>query len=232
MCKPVWESLDLGWLGIKIAERTDDIESVYLIKNDSTVPPLPKRDGYWDNAHVLPEVWRNDTRIVFRTKSALCMWAYAMSLEGARKALSAMSLQGGDGRQVDVECSRLNEDKNITSYSIYPPLFASHRFAGSRSRDSNIKNFPTEETHPELTHDIVYSTIMNIPKLVSGAEEVDSQWPNDTEPTRRLDESYTEQVTRELKAVQLPLLPTLDIRGITGWGQLDWEKYSILEKSQ
>lgn len=230
---PYGNDWDMLWLGHCHSGPHDtgsssDTQDMYFIKNDATVPPVPFRSGWWDNSHILPEVLVNDTRVIYRAASGMCMWGYAVSYEGARKILSIMSLQGGDGRQVDVQLSELSKNRDITTYGIWPPLFGSHRFAGSEFRDSDIKDKDSDSWHPEYSANIVYSTTMNVPRLVKGGPDVISQWPNDTTARRSLSEDYVDQVSGELREVNLKSIREQSIRGLNTKGRLDLDEYNSL----
>ena len=70
--------------------------------------------------------------------------------------------------------------------------------------------------------------MMNLANLVEGKEDVSSQWPEYTEPTRRLNEKYGDQVSTRFMSVDLPSLPMYAIRGINMNGVLDQEGYQEL----
>lgn len=230
---PYGSDWDLLWLGNCHSGPHDrgidtDAQHMYFLENDVTVPPVPFRSGWWDNSHILPEVLLNDTRIIYRAASGMCMWGYAVSYEGARRMLSLLSLQGGDGRQIDVQLSELSRDNKITTYSVWPPLFGSHRFAGSAFRNSDIKDKDLDEWHDEYTANVVYSATMNAPRLAAGEQDVLGQWPDDTVPRRRLSERYGDEVLGTLRQVDLTWMKEQSIRGINTKGRLDPQEYHSL----
>lgn len=145
-----WDTL---WLGHCRAAPSIDRQDVYVITNDSTVPPVGRRHGLWQQLHVPPEAFTNDTRIVFRAFSAGCTMGYAVTWEAARKVLTSLSLEG-DGNIYDVALSLMCRGEHITPYecySVYPPLISSHRFAGSNDRDSDILG-DTRKSHECVDH--------------------------------------------------------------------------------
>lgn len=232
---PYGNSWDTLWLGTCHVGPSDNgpngrTQQMYFLKNDSTVPPVIRRYGWWDNSHILPEVLSNTTRMIFRTGSGLCMWGHAITLEAARKVLTVLSLEAGIGRQIDGALSQMVGRGDLKSYTVYPPLISSHRFAGSKYRDSDIHDHNVESWHEAFTYNIVYSTLLNAARLVKGGKDVLSQWPNDTIPVRGLSEKYGHQVSGELREVDLRSLHRQAVSGINVKGRLDLKGYqSLLE---
>lgn len=168
-----WNMLWFGHCRVGPSEKTPD---VHFLSNDSTVPPVGRRHSYWASSHVLPQILSNNTRSVFKAQSGMCTYTYAITYEGARKVLTSLSLLG-DSHSFDAAMSFMCLEAHVhpfPCYGIYPPIFSSHRFAGSKNRDSDIKSSSTA-THPEFTQDIVYSVIQNAASLLSGEKMVKSQ---------------------------------------------------------
>lgn len=207
-----WDTL---WIGNCRIKPDDERQDFYFITNDTTVPPLPFRRSIFNTPHVLPEVFSNDTRIVLRAEKGGCTFGYAITWEGARKVLTSLSL-GGDGLIFDVALADMCSGIHIAPYNcfgIYPPLISSHRFAGSRDRDSDIRN-RTGGYHPEYSWDVVYSVIQNAPRLLTGATDVRSQWPNETVPSRPLGQKYMDEVSGALREVKVKKLPQQHLAGV------------------
>lgn len=175
---PYGSAWDLLWLGHCRAGPHDSKQSIYLLENDATVPPISFRAAHWHQRHIPPPVLSNTTRLIFRSNSGMCTYAYAVTLAGARKLVAALM---DYDVAYDVGMSNACREKNGKSfvcYAAYPPLMASHRFGGSRSQNSDIRpDRPQTAMRKEFTRDIVYPVMLNIKKLVRGETRLKSQWP-------------------------------------------------------
>lgn len=211
---PYGGSWDMLWPGHCRIGPTDDDQDIHFVGNDPTVPPLPFRHSKWRQKHILPATTSNTTRSVFKAYAGMCAYAYALSYEGARKILGSLSL-GQDSKVLDVGLSdmcRQTHIKPFDCYGIYPPLFSSHRFAGSRNRDSDIQSH-SNAVHPEHTYDVVFSVTQNAQRLLAGEHSVLSQWPNDTVHAElAVDERLA--LERRVERLQLSNLPVTHVKGI------------------
>ena len=70
----------------------------------------------------------------------------------------------------------------IQCYAPHPNLIATHRRAGSSYKDSDIESYGQDNWHPDEAWDLVYSTKLNLHRLLAGSEKVMSQWPDDHNP--------------------------------------------------
>lgn len=108
----------------------------------------------------------------------MCTYAYAVTLAGARKLVATLM---DNTVAYDVAMSnvcREKKGKSFVCYAAYPPLMASHRFASSKSQNSDIRpDRPQTTARKEFTPDIVYPVMLNIKKLAMGETRVKSQWP-------------------------------------------------------
>ncbi|OAL33816.1 hypothetical protein AYO20_06827 [Fonsecaea nubica] len=166
------------WLGHNRIGPTDDNQNIWVVDDDFTVPPLPHRNSRWRQSHIPEDALRNDTRLFFKAYAGMCLYGYAVTYEGARKMLSSLSAQPRN-QPVDQSVSdmcRGKMAKGFDCYGVWPPLIATHRSAGYKSRDSDINNNEKTGWHEEYTFDIPFSTMMNIPRLADGATSVLSQW--------------------------------------------------------
>ncbi len=187
---PYGSDWDLLWVGHCRAGPPNKEQKMWVIDNDLTVPPHNHRRAEWRQSHYPEEMRRNNTRLLFETWGGMCMFGYALSYNGARKMLTSLSLQYQDD-PVDIGLSALCRDKYsrpFKCYAPYPPLFSSHRSAGSSMRDSDLTN-RTEDYHEAFSWDIVYSTIMNVPNLVGGERTVHPQWPQEGLPDLKWDQT-------------------------------------------
>ncbi|KAK5047193.1 hypothetical protein LTR84_006715 [Exophiala bonariae] len=182
---PYGDDWDVLWVGhCRAGSAWEDEQDMWVIDDDLTVPTTNHRHANWRNDWLPEPVQRNGTRVVLKTHGGMCMYGYAISQRGARKILAALSVQS-QNMPVDVGMSALCRERSVKPfkcYAPYPPLFASHRPAGPSSRDSDIRN-KDNKWHDAFSFDIVYSTAMNILRLVEGKQYVDAQWP-DAEFTR------------------------------------------------
>jgi hypothetical protein len=194
----VWDLLWLGHCG-GWAPPPDARRYAEIISQDATVPPSVDiydmlqgvardqqcaahrgRDPEFlvcNKPRLLP-----DQRIVQMKNSPVCSFAYALSQEGATKALARM----GGPALADVDSgfdTKLTEfcrgDMDIVGgeeticLTVSPPYFVHHRRKGSVSGDSDIDMPPTEEAEREIretgyTKGIVWSTMLNIGNLIEG----------------------------------------------------------------
>lgn len=187
---PYGSDWDLLWLGHCRAGPADREQKMWVIDDDPTVPPHNHRRSEWRQHHYPEEMRRNNTRLLFETYGGMCTFSYAISFNGARKMLTSLSLQYQD-EPVDIGLSALCRNKftrPFKCYAPYPPLVSSHRSAGSASRDSEITSHG-DKYHEAYSWDIVYSTLLNVPRLVEGERTVRPQWPQEGLPDLRWDET-------------------------------------------
>ncbi|RVX73037.1 hypothetical protein B0A52_02163 [Exophiala mesophila] len=162
---------DFLWLGHCRVGSTDDDQEFWVIDDDSTSPPVKHRWAGWTNRHFPDEVRRDGTRVILNAAG------------GARKILASVSMGSVDS-PVDASLSEMCRGKlgnPLRCYAPYPPLLASHRAAGPQFRDSDL-NEKGDKWHKAYTWDIVYSTVLNIPRLVKGLATVKAQWPDHSRP--------------------------------------------------
>jgi len=187
---------------------------MYVVENDPTVVPIGVRHARWRQGHIPDSMAHNQTRVVLRANAGMCLYAYAVTYEGARKILATISLNS-PSQAVDTSISAFCRNRlmqGVSCFGMYPPVMSSHRFAGPRSRDSDL-NEKQDTWHPEFTTDIVYSAIQNIPRLVSGASTVLAQWPNDVLPPEMSREGRS-TITGEVKNWDFREMEETNVEGI------------------
>ena len=175
---PYGSRWDFLWLGHARLSATNDGQEIYMLRDDPTVPPFAKRHSFWRQTHIPTGLQLNDTRAVVKTDGGIGTVAIAVTLNGARKILSALSLNA-PAMPVDSGYNRLCGGilkPQLACYGPWPPLISPHRAAGPRSRDSDISN-NSKSWHEEFTWDTVYSTMKNSQRLLSGQWTVLAQWP-------------------------------------------------------
>ncbi len=198
---------DLLWVGhCRVGPSYAPEQDFWIVDDDITVAPPDRRHAWWRNERYPDFIRRNNTRIVLRANVAMCTAGYAVSQRGARKMLSSLSLESHQvPGPVDVGMSHLCRQRLARPFKCYaphPPLFASHRAAGSESRDSDL-NEATDLWHDAYTWDIVYSTALNSRAMVEGSTVVNAQWPEVEYPTLPLNQTSLWQPGYLLKGVNL-----------------------------
>ncbi|KAK4864789.1 hypothetical protein LT330_001412 [Penicillium expansum] len=180
---------DLLWIGGCASGPNANETSFYAIPMDPTVPKVHHRATWggptdkWKQQY--PELAEDSTRFIYRADMGCCMFGYAVTTKGARKIVSALSIDHLD-KPVDDALSELcagaNGRHKIECWAPFPNLIGTYRKAGSASRDSDIESNNAAEFHEELAWNMVYSTRRNIHQLVAGEETVYSQWKDEDVP--------------------------------------------------
>lgn len=182
---PYGDDWDLLWLGHCGARNREDVDQAYYVTQDDPTAVPQHLWGYRRRQPNLtpPDLQGNFTRIVFEPVRGLCMFGYALSLRGARKLLYHQSSFGGAAVS-DRALQHICNDRSwgFKCLAPYPTLFGTHRPAGPMFKDSDreAKHLKDEYRSTSETGDIVFSTRLNIERLVAGESEALSQWPKDT----------------------------------------------------
>ncbi|PKX99660.1 uncharacterized protein P174DRAFT_438103 [Aspergillus novofumigatus IBT 16806] len=169
---PYGTDWDLLWVGGCSTAAGVNETQFYAIPNDPTVPGMNRR-SFWES-----------TRYVYRADTGCCLYGYAVTYNGARKILASLSV---DHLEIPVDnalgdmCGGKNRPR-IQCYAPHPNLIATHRRAGSSYKDSDIETYGQDNWHPDEAWDLVYSTKLNLHRLLAGNETVTSQWPDDHKP--------------------------------------------------
>lgn len=182
---PYGDGWDMLWIGHCASEIVEGDTRRLVIENDPAVTP-PKHRTSWGAAPNMTELgYDNHTRIVYESQAGVCMYAYALSLEGAKKALYYMSLSPFR-MAVDMGFHDLCKlpHLNFTCISIYPTLVDSHKAAGNRTKDSDIGVIDEKEAVREkgFTWNIVRSVRINMESLLGMKKEpitIVGQWDDD-----------------------------------------------------
>lgn len=212
---PYGNDWDFLWLGQCKLGVPNHYSRFYVIEDDPTVPPIHRRNGKWANDHIPDEVVSNNTRLIFpASQGGLCMYAYAVTLQGAKKALAALAVTPQDDA-VDMSYRRLCDGRlgvAMQCYGSYPTLFGSHRAAGPQNRDSDL-NKKSNRWHDEYSFDVVYSAQQNIMRMAAGEMDVQAQWPADVEHPSRSKTEGLAGVGR-VRDIDLLALPSQAVVGI------------------
>ncbi|EKV04881.1 LPS glycosyltransferase, putative [Penicillium digitatum PHI26] len=183
---------DLLWIGGCASGPNANETSFYAIPMDPTVPRVHHRATWggptkkWKEQY--PELAEDSTRFIYRADMGCCMFRYAVTTKGARKIVSALSvdhLNKPVDNALSELCAGANGRHKIECWAPFPNLIGTYRKAGSASRDSDIESNNAAEFHEELAWNMVYSTRRNIHQLVSGGETVYSQWKDEEVPWSR-----------------------------------------------
>lgn len=170
-----WDILWPGHCGEVGPEDKD--EPIYVITNDATV--APKEHQPW--LKMLKD-YPEGTRIVHRGITPICTFAYAVSRRGAQKILAALAIKTTYDLAFDNQLMFSCKDKalDLKCYSVEPMLFYHHRPAGSVNKDSDIQGSKQEDTdnirEKGITDNIVWSTRLNLEKLIAGSRDYVTQW--------------------------------------------------------
>ncbi|KAE8153065.1 LPS glycosyltransferase [Aspergillus avenaceus] len=173
-----WDMLWLGHCGI----NSRGAPRFYVMPNDPTVTPRHHqnefvRPGLADQEAFMPH------RLTFLADNAICSWALAVTYDGARKALTALSMLGVD-EPVDLGYNFLCT--NILNvpyrcYSTFPSLLGTWRQRGSSSRDSDISD-GDGEWHEASSRSVTYSTMLNMLALANNSTKIHAQWEDVRRP--------------------------------------------------
>jgi len=180
---PYGSDWDLLWLGhCGAVNNASASQRTWVIHEDASAVP----HELWPYGRRQPNVspsefsGSNFTRYIYEPRHGLCMTGYALSLRGAERLLYHQSLSGS-ALVSDRALATLCRDRNygFRCISPYPTFIASHRAAGDTDKDSD-RLFGREIREIGYSEGLVFSTRLNMERLLSGEETVISQFPSDT----------------------------------------------------
>jgi hypothetical protein len=178
---PYGDDWDLIWLGHCGTDIMPEDERRFVITNDDTVAPPPRRFNVATFPDMAAEGYDNSTRVVFRAQRALCLYAYALSYRGARKLLRDQSLLT-EFKPIDIGIGDwCQNNPDVKCIAVFPQIIDTHKAAGRLSRDSDIGQYSVEETRQQgFTFNIVHSARLNVDHLLAGEmDKIERQWPED-----------------------------------------------------
>ncbi|EAW14616.1 uncharacterized protein ACLA_076570 [Aspergillus clavatus NRRL 1] len=188
---PYGTDWDLLWVGGCSTAAGFNETEFFAIPNDPTVPSMKHRSYWVDRRGPLdewkeryPQLPEESTRYVYRANTGCCLYGYAVTYEGARKILASLSVDHLD-IAVDNALGDMCGGKNrpqIQCYAPHPNLIGTHRRAGSSFKDSDIETYGEDNWHPSEAWDLVYSTKLNLHRLLAGSKTALSQWQDDHSP--------------------------------------------------
>ncbi|KAF4168097.1 hypothetical protein CNMCM6936_003692 [Aspergillus lentulus] len=188
---PYGTDWDLLWVGGCSTAAGVNETQFYAIPNDPTVPGMNRRSFWVDRRgpldrwkHRFPQLPEESTRYVYRADTGCCLYGYAVTYNGARKILASLSVDHLENPVDNALGDMCGGRKRplIQCYAPHPNLIATHRRAGSSFKDSDIETYGQDNWHPDEAWDLVYSTKLNLHRLLAGNETVMSQWPDDHKP--------------------------------------------------
>lgn len=174
-----WDLLWVGHCGQWVLPA--DNRRFFVIPDDPTVTPPQFRENvdtpnmsHWEGPNE-----NNRTRIVFASEGGVCTAGYAISQRGARKMLYHMSMLPYNS-PVDWGLANLckNEQYDFHCVSMFPQLVGVSRPLGNSSKWSDIGygNEAERTVEPASSLNLVYSTRLNMLKLLEGKKMFDSQY--------------------------------------------------------
>ncbi|KAL5001183.1 hypothetical protein BDV10DRAFT_160808 [Aspergillus recurvatus] len=180
-----WDILWLGHCGIECS--TD--RPYYLTPADPTVPPPGHFLPYWRDPPPLERP--DDARMTCPITDGVCSIVYAVSFRGAQRILAALSVNPSGlaeqidiGAQFDVSLGRMCGAGYLRCFAPYPSLTGGYKSAGSAAKGSDI-NGPADDAEGQtneepmqgpFSHGVMYSTMLNVNRLLAGEETVRATW--------------------------------------------------------
>lgn len=180
-----WDILWIGHCGVDCRHE----EPFFLTPNDLTVVPPSHFLPY---LREVPHMRRpENSRMTCTVNDGVCSNGYAVSQRGAQRILAALSVspslladQIDTGAEFDVALGRMCGHGYLRCFAPYPSLTGNYRAAGLASKSSDHASVPEEMVQAE-SHGLMYSTMLNLNRLLNGEPRVHSTW--DDVPTLDID---------------------------------------------
>ncbi|KAI2927983.1 CAZyme family GT25 [Aspergillus niger] len=177
-----WDIIWLGHCGVEC--RTD--APFFVSHNDPTVLPPHHYLPYWRDP---PPVKIPDyARLTCAVNDGVCSIVYAVSYHAAQKILAALSVNPTGiaekidiGAQFDVSLGRMCGSGFLQCFAAFPSLTGGYIPAGPSSKGSDIHG-GNEDVHPISSHGVMYSTMLNINRMLNGEGTVTSNWDDAPAP--------------------------------------------------
>ena len=188
---PYGDDWDLLWLGHCGSTIKPNDARRFIVEKDPTVPAPGRRvnQPMRNLVNMKEQGFDNTTRVLYQTDGGRCTHAYALSQRGARRTLATLSsLRRFE--PFDVALSRIcREEARFKCLSVFPQLVGGYEKLISNDRDeaSLSSSSSTKKGHDLAllgwgTPNIVYSTRLNMARLLAGNKEnFERQWPDDPE---------------------------------------------------
>ncbi|KAL2832903.1 hypothetical protein BDW59DRAFT_93893 [Aspergillus cavernicola] len=184
---PYGHDWDILWLGHCGLECKTDLPS-FLTPNDSTVLPPQHFLPYWRDPPPLDRL--DNGRLTCSISDGVCSIVYAVSFRGAQRILAALSVNPSEiadkidiGAQFDVSLGRMCGNGYLQCFAPYPSLTGGYRPEGPVTKGSDINGADGDPGKPfegpiegPFSNGVMYSTMLNIHRILSGAKTVRSTW--------------------------------------------------------
>lgn len=205
---PYGDGWDILWVGHCSAHSHHSDHRRWVIRKDLTVPPPDKRGyvlkpydlGYWEGA---PD-FDTQTRLIYKAGYGFCFAGWAVSLRGAEKMLHRMSMLPYE-LAVDLGVAEMcaRGTHNMMCLAPYPAYIGVSKPAGNSNRGSDIvdgngqgragdvgtiENSSGKIRDKPASERVVFSTRLNVPRLLLGDTNFDSNYPNVTGDIKTIDE--------------------------------------------
>lgn len=177
---PYGDDWDILWLG-HCGVECDTDQPVFLAPDDPTILPPHHFLPYWREP---PPIDRPDrTRLTCTASDGVCSHFYAVSYRGAQRILSALSVNPSGiaeriniGAEFDVSLGRMCRAGYLRCFAPYPSLTGGYRPAGSAAKISDVHNNEDGNREDASSSGVMYSTMMNINRILGGEDTVASSW--------------------------------------------------------
>ncbi|RAL01401.1 uncharacterized protein BO80DRAFT_424945 [Aspergillus ibericus CBS 121593] len=176
---PYGDDWDIIWLGHCGVECRTDVP-LFMSSNDPTVLPPHHFLPYWRDPP--PMAIPDHSRLACAVHDAVCSIVYAVSYRGAQKILAALSVNPGGlaeqidiGAQFDVSLGRMCGNGYLRCFAAYPSLTGGYQPAGPFSKASDIHD-EGQDVHPASSNGVMYSTMLNINRILTGDKTVTATW--------------------------------------------------------
>ncbi|KAL6252988.1 hypothetical protein RBB50_000707 [Rhinocladiella similis] len=182
---PYGDGWDVIWLGHCGASPDPKDKRRWVIPQDPTVLPPRKRWSLFGFNQADMSPWQpadNQTRILYVPVSGVCSAGWAISLAGAEKILYYQSMIPF-GKPVDEGVGAMCKDKALGLRCIapWPQIIGISKPAGPKSRGSDIMDFkPTDVREKPTSHGVMFSTRLNIERLIAREATFETQYPDYT----------------------------------------------------
>ena len=182
-----WDVLWLGHAGVDSDRERPSENRRWVIPRDPTVVPPTKR-SIWYEPDMTP--WESgpsadpQTRIFLVSGPAYGSSAWAISLAGAKKIIYELSLNPYND-PIDTGMGKLCKEQRsqVTCVAPFPAVIGVSKPAGLMSHGSDILGNLGDAVREEaITERVVFSTRLNLKRILNGQTEFESFYPNSTGP--------------------------------------------------
>lgn len=180
-----WDVLWIGHCGLPDSHRPVRDQRVYVTRDDPTAIPPELFYGTRPDMHP-PALNHTYSRLVYQGQGGRCLFAYAVSLRGARAFLNAETMSLEPAYPSDRGMARLcaSERFDVKCIGPWPSLMGSHKAAGPMSKDSDRQKIADNWREVGETSQVVFSTRLNQKSLIGLRAQprrvIKSQWPEKT----------------------------------------------------